>query len=1042
MKIVKDFRIISTTILVISILIASTVIVQVSAPQPPTPSPDLGTYVIFALNRFSFKGGNEAAGVWGHVLGGNVGVNNDNGDPNDNEVSVGANGRFDMSEGTQLTGYQMRLGIEATVYDVFRNGSDAEAGSGWPPAINPETGELVVRGTVYNFTPPIIPGVDTIDDFAAELGCEKGDFTASTNPDDDRTVVDRPSRVDLPVKILTGSFLPPGTYRDLQVQNGGTLHLGAGVYTFRRFNTGRTNLFIYTVPGTIIQITGDTDSNSLDFDLGPGFYFGSEDPAIKSVACICYLGDNMQFGTGTAGGEFWGVIKAPYADLNLGHSNEHHGRFYANSIGSDFNVNVDAEDCTPASGEFATVSGLKTATGHYGATYDWTIEKTVTPEDWNMFEGDTGTSQYTITVTKSEATSTSAHVEGTITVKNEGAIPTEGLAIFDKIYDDSPTPTLMGSATVDVSPMPVLAAGESYDYHYIVYFDDPTKADTITTYTNKATITINNGLTEVASTAFTLTPIENNDDTIHVEDSNIPDDDPGSHTTPWEFPSDSNSVTYEKLFRCEDEGVNLNTATIQETGQSSIASVNVVCYQLEVTKDATTSFTRTNTWEISKSVMPETWDLFKGDSGTSEYTITVSKTGYIDSDWKVEGTITIHNPATIPAEITDVSDSVQGIGASITDPPKYPYTLEAGVDLIVHYTADLSDADLRTNTATATLQNYEYDSEGVGTESGTTDFTGTATVSFAEATINEVDECITVTDDYAGGPQGEKVCYGVDTLPKIFTYTRTIGPYEKPGKYTVENCASFVTNDNEYTGEDCAEVNVEVPLKFFADAGTLSEDYTVELNSPTSSEVIGLYSGPQVWWKITYYVKNTYDSGYYFTLWDKWGGNLMALGSQPTQFVIADNELTLADNSVFIIDYDGYEEYIGPDGKNLSPSPEDGNALITLHTGDQQQGTNPGGKENAKGKSGKGTQSDGKSYDVDIAWEIGWLAPTEEATLTIYVAPGLNPAGKLEFTSEGCTYINTGPVLRAWDSIELQKKNFEFAESFSNTLEVCVEDLD
>ena len=127
------------------------------------------------------------------------------------------------------------------------------------------------------------------------------------------------------------------------------------------------------------------------------------------------------------------------------------------------------------------------------------------------------------------------------------------------------------------------------------------------------------------------------------------------------------------------------------------------------------------------------------------------------------------------------------------------------------------------------------------------------------------------------------------------------------------NCASFVTNVNGYTGEDCAEVNVEVPLKFFAEAGSLSDGYTVELNSPISSNVTGLYSGPQVWWKVTYYVNNTYGDPYYFTLWDKWGGNLMALGSQPSSFDIGTNELTLEDASAFNINYDGYGDYIGPD---------------------------------------------------------------------------------------------------------------------------------
>jgi hypothetical protein len=333
-------------ILMIVLLLTSTVAIPVAA----QPSSDLDTYVLFGLDSFSFKGGNDGAGLRGYVLGGNVGINNDDGDPNDAEVNVGANGRFVMSPNTEITGYQFRLGELATVWDVYRN---EELGIGWPPAINPQTLLPVVRGTVYDWTPPIIPsGIDnymTSDEFAEVLGCERGDFVASSDPNDDRTVVDREDLVDPPVKILTGSLLPAGTYRDLQVQDGNSLHLEAGTYIFRRFTTGR-NVNIYTVPGTVIKITGDTDPNSRDFNIGVGSYFGSE-TATESVACICYVGDgDVQLATG--GGSpnviFWGVIKAPYANVNLGNSNNLYGRFYAKTFSSDFDVNINVRDCTPA----------------------------------------------------------------------------------------------------------------------------------------------------------------------------------------------------------------------------------------------------------------------------------------------------------------------------------------------------------------------------------------------------------------------------------------------------------------------------------------------------------------------------------------------------------------------------------------------------------------------------------------------------------------------------------------------------------------------
>ncbi|MEZ4682520.1 MAG: hypothetical protein R2932_50765 [Caldilineaceae bacterium] len=128
----------------------------------------------------------------------------------------------------------------------------------------------------------------------------------------------------------------------------------------------------------------------------------------------------------------------------------------------------------------------------------------------------------------------------------------------------------------------------------------------------------------------------------------------------------------------------------------------------------------------------------------------------------------------------------------------FPYTLAAGSTLNCSYSASLPDGADRTNTATATLQN---------SPSGTTDFTGSAVVAFAEATVEEVDECIAVTDNQLGNLG--TVC--VTDLPKTFTYSLDVGPYETCGTYAYDNTASFVTNDTDATGDDSWTVNVNIP---------------------------------------------------------------------------------------------------------------------------------------------------------------------------------------------------------------------------------------
>jgi hypothetical protein len=85
------------------------------------------------------------------------------------------------------------------------------------------------------------------------------------------------------------------------------------------------------------------------------------------------------------------------------------------------------------------------------------------------------------------------------------------------------------------------------------------------------------------------------------------------------------------------------------------------------------------------------------------------------------------------------------------------------------------------------------------------------------------DQCIAVSDTYAGDPADlGSVCYLTDTLPYTFTYSRPIGPYEVCGNYTVENTASFVTDDTATIGSDKWTITVHVPC---GGGCTLSQGY-------------------------------------------------------------------------------------------------------------------------------------------------------------------------------------------------------------------------
>lgn len=199
-----------------------------------------------------------------------------------------------------------------------------------------------------------------------------------------------------------------------------------------------------------------------------------------------------------------------------------------------------------------------------------------------------------------------------------------------------------------------------------------------------------------------------------------------------------------------------------------------------------------------------------------------------------------------------------------------------------------------------------------------------------------------------------------------------------------------------------------------------------------NTTVVGLHSGPRISWNVTYYFANTEEflgsefdgEAHYFCMWDKWGGNLMALDSTPVAFNELTNIVTLADGTTFEINYAGYAAYIG-NGLPFTDS-RGRSAMITLHTGDLQQGTNPG--------KGKGTTKDGSSYDVDVVWNIGYLEPGQSASLTIVIAPGKNPAGKLQFSSPGFNWINTGPRTRVYGDADFT----DFLYAIDQTIQLGV----
>jgi hypothetical protein len=425
----------------------------------------------------------------------------------------------------------------------------------------------------------------------------------------------------------------------------------------------------------------------------------------------------------------------------------------------------------------------KTAETTFTRTFAWDIDKSVTPSAWDLFTGDTGTSLYTVAVTKSGFTDSDWAVTGEITIANNTPFDANLTAVSDVI-----TPSIGVVADCGVTLPYSLPAGATLSCTYASALPDGSPR------TNEAAVAtdgvVKGGNATAAVTFGDPTTVVNG--SIDVNDSNG-----GS----WTF-SDSGSVAYERTFACDgDEGTHENTATIVQTGQSDSASVTVTCHELTVTKTAATSFDRRWTWEIDKSADQNNLVLSDGQLFAVNYTVSVSPTG-ADGNHLVSGTITIANPnPAADAALTGVADVVSpDIAATVACPSS---TVPSGGTLECTYTANVPDGSDRTNTATATLQNHAYASDGTATPAGTSGFTGSASVTFGDP-ATETDECLDVSDTNVGLLGTVCADGGAASFPYALIFGRHADAdvYLECGSNAHPNTASFVTNDTATVGDD------------------------------------------------------------------------------------------------------------------------------------------------------------------------------------------------------------------------------------------------
>jgi hypothetical protein len=291
---------------------AAAAVVGIAAPsEAQVPDPDIRSYVLFGFEELAFKGGQGNHGP-SIIDGGNIGVNGlgfIRG--NDFRMNICSNARMIMSDNTMVVSDTMRMGDSSTptqecdVYEGFANTTNANV-------------ESTRTGPVQPFTAPPVKATPPFPDFAC-------------NP---------ANNVTIPANAPP-TTLPPGTYGNVNFQNGTTVTLQAGTYTMCRFTTGQ-NVTVNTPPGGGVVMQSEQD-----FLLRDNMQFDGNDCATIPIVYVrgSGLGANDNAVTMGQDSDVWGHFYSPDGKINLGNQTTLHGTFWGRAIASDFNV--DVEYCEP-----------------------------------------------------------------------------------------------------------------------------------------------------------------------------------------------------------------------------------------------------------------------------------------------------------------------------------------------------------------------------------------------------------------------------------------------------------------------------------------------------------------------------------------------------------------------------------------------------------------------------------------------------------------------------------------------------------------------
>lgn len=432
--------------------------------------------------------------------------------------------------------------------------------------------------------------------------------------------------------------------------------------------------------------------------------------------------------------------------------------------------------CPGVSPQDLTVS--KTAEPSYTRTYDWTIDKSADkPIVYSVGGGESEAVNYTIAVTRDAGTDSDWAVSGTITIHNPNNFEVLDVTVID---DD---------CTVTGSPLNVPAGGDATADYVCTFTENPVSGTNTATATWADFGSPNTSASGSADYTFGE-PTRLVNDEIDVTDTN------GGK---WHF-TDSGSETYQGTYT-DPAGTctpHENIATIDQTGATDAVTVeDCQGADLTVTKTATPTFTRTYAWDISKDV-DKTLVKQIGGTATFNYTVDAWQTGFSDSDWALNGTITVTNPNDWEDVTVTLSDSLSECTLESTE-----VTVPASGSVDVNYACTFASGAGGTNTATA-----EWDKVAYYTPSDSA--SGSADYAFVTPT-KLVDQIVTITDTFDGVTTTLGTLTATDQTPwasATYTYSHTVN-------VPTWNCKTYDNKAEIYeTGQyDVESVKVCGPIK-------------------------------------------------------------------------------------------------------------------------------------------------------------------------------------------------------------------------------------